>query len=285
MTTTATANPSTDFSVEPLAGSPVSDLGEGPHWDEARQELLYIDAFVGDVHRYEAATKRHHKINLGDLVTIVIPVEGKRDQYLVSLRNKVIFLGFLNQFDLLISHFQVIHLTWNLTDGTHSHKVLAEVASERRGKERFNDGKVDALGRLWIGTLLNAEDGSVVPGAGSLYKLDTANGSFTKMSSNFTLSNGMAWNANNTLMYFNDSEDRKTYVFDFDLPSGTISKSDISLCFYLFKTFLFPNQATSASSWTTRRSRRTSMAPASTPTAWPWTPRAACGLPSTAADG
>ncbi|XP_017488073.1 PREDICTED: regucalcin-like, partial [Rhagoletis zephyria] len=152
---------------------------------------------------------RHHKINLGDLVTIVIPVEGKRDQYLVSLRNKV------------------IHLTWNLTDGTHSHKVLAEVASERRGKERFNDGKVDALGRLWIGTLLNAEDGSVVPGAGSLYKLDTANGSFTKMSSNFTLSNGMAWNANNTLMYFNDSEDRKTYVFDFDLPNGTISNKRI----------------------------------------------------------
>lgn len=104
--------------------------------------------------------------------------------------------------------------------------MIAEVAPELNGKERFNDGKVDALGRLWIGTLLNAQDGSVVPGAGSLYRLDMngKKGNFTKMSSNFTLSNGMAWNDDNTLMYFNDSEDRKTYVFDFDLPSGSLSE-------------------------------------------------------------
>src|SRR5699024_1999680 len=101
---------------------------------------------------------------------------------------------------------QVIRLNWNRADGTHSHEVLAEVTPEKKGKERFNDGKVDAMGRLWIGTLLNAEDGSVVPGAGSLYKLDTKAGNFTKMSDNFTLSNGMAWSHNNTLMYFNDSE-------------------------------------------------------------------------------
>lgn len=121
---------------------------------------------------------------------------------------------------------QVIWLEWNATTGAHSHSVIAEVAPERSGKERFNDGKVDALGRLWIGTLLNGEDGSVVPGAGSLYRLDMngKSGTFTKMSHNFTLSNGMAWNANNTAMYFNDSEDRKTYVFDFDLHSGKISE-------------------------------------------------------------
>lgn len=63
--------------------------------------------------------------------------------------------------------------------------MVAEVASERKGKERFNDAKIDALGRLWIGTLLNADDGSVVPGAGSLYKLE--NDHFVKMSDNFTV--------------------------------------------------------------------------------------------------
>lgn len=131
-----------------------------------------------------------------------------------------------NQNNILIFFLQVIWLQWNATTGAHSHSVIAEVAPERAGKERFNDAKVDALGRLWIGTLLNAADGSVVPGAGSLYKLvmDGKKGTFTKMSDNFTLSNGMAWNANNSLMYFNDSEDRKTYVFDFDLPSGSISE-------------------------------------------------------------
>jgi len=66
--------------------------------------------------------------------------------------------------------------------------VIAEVASERKGKERFNDGKVDQLGRLWIGTVLEGE-GGVVPGGGSLYRLH--NGQFLKMESNFTLSNGI----------------------------------------------------------------------------------------------
>jgi sugar lactone lactonase YvrE len=31
----------------------------------------------------------------------------------------------------------------------------------------------------------------------------------------------MAWNLNNTKMYFNDSEGRKIYVFDYELKRGT----------------------------------------------------------------
>lgn len=100
--------------------------------------------------------------------------------------------------------------------------MIAEVAADRNGKERFNDGKIDAAGRLWIGTVLEGSTG-VVKGGGSLYKLDQNR--FISMSANFTLSNGMAWNRNNTLMYFNDSEERLTYVFDFDLVNGTLSKN------------------------------------------------------------
>jgi sugar lactone lactonase YvrE len=40
----------------------------------------------------------------------------------------------------------------------------------------------------------------------------------------FTISNGMAWNLNNTKINFNDSEGRKIYVFDYELKRGTISK-------------------------------------------------------------
>ncbi len=99
--------------------------------------------------------------------------------------------------------------------------MIAEVAPELKGKERFNDGKCDAMGRLWIGTVLEGPNG-FVPEAGSLYRLDSDH--FTKMSEKFTISNGMAWNLNNTKMYFNDSEGRKIYVFDYELKSGTISK-------------------------------------------------------------
>jgi len=104
--------------------------------------------------------------------------------------------------------------------------VIAEVAPERKGKERFNDGKCDAMGRLWIGTVLHRigieGPNGIVPEGGSLYRLDSDH--FIKMSDKFTISNGMAWNLNNTKMYFNDSEDRKIYVFDYEFKRGTISK-------------------------------------------------------------
>ncbi len=54
------------------------------------------------------------------------------------------------------------------------------------------------------------------------FRLDSDH--FTKMFDKFTISNGMAWNLNNTKINFNDSEGRKIYVFDYELKRGTISK-------------------------------------------------------------
>lgn len=40
--------------------STISALGEGPHWDIARQSLYYVDQLTekGTVHRYEPATDK-----------------------------------------------------------------------------------------------------------------------------------------------------------------------------------------------------------------------------------
>ncbi len=99
--------------------------------------------------------------------------------------------------------------------------MIASVAPELKGKERFNDEKCDAMRRLWIGTVLEGQN-SIFPKGGSLYRSDSDH--FTKMSEKFTISNGMAWNLNDTKIYFNDSEGRKIYVFDYELKRGTISK-------------------------------------------------------------
>lgn len=131
---------------------------------------------------------------------------------------------------ILLYDSQVIKLDWT----SKKYSVIAEVASDKQGKERFNDGKVDDNGRLWIGTLLNGPNGDVVPGGGSLYKL--VDKQLVKMSDNFTLSNGMAWNKNNTRFFFNDSEGRKIYAFDFDLLNGTVSM----LVFWLRFILSFP---------------------------------------------
>jgi sugar lactone lactonase YvrE len=47
---------------------------------------------------------------------------------------------------------------------TKQYEVIAEIAPELNGKERFNDGKCDAMGRLWIGTVLEGQNGIVPQG-------------------------------------------------------------------------------------------------------------------------
>ena len=189
------------FKVEPV-GDHVSSLGEGPHWDEKSQVLYHVDAFVGDVWKIDLKNNKSESINLGDLVTIVIPF-ADGDDLLVSLRNKV------------------VRLNWKTYKTTKKYVTIAEVGPERHGKERFNDGKIDAKGRLWIGTVLEGDDKKPVAKGGALYRLD--HDKFTKVSEGYTIANGMDWSTDNKKFYFNDSEDRKTWVFDFDLEKGTIS--------------------------------------------------------------
>lgn len=195
-----------NFTIEPILSTDICHLGEGPHWDGENQCLYYVDAFKGFIHRFDEKNGLDSKIKLDDIVTIVIPVANETDSLLVSLRNKV------------------VKLNWN----TEKYEVIAECAPENNGNERFNDGKIDAAGRLWIGTLLTDSKG-IVQFGGSLYKLE--NGQFVKMADNFTLSNGMAWNSNNTLMYFNDSKERKTWMFDFNLTTGTLNNRRLFLDF------------------------------------------------------
>ena len=60
------------------------------------------------------------------------------------------------------------------------------------------------------------------PGAGSLYSVEK-DGSIKQQSPNYTISNGLAWTADNSVMYFVDSTPRQVYAFDFDVTSGAIS--------------------------------------------------------------
>lgn len=69
------------------------------------------------------------------------------------------------------------------------------------------------------------DDGNSVAGKGALYRLDGRK--LTKIFSNTNISNGIAWTKDNRKMYFNDSEDRVIYQFDYDLESGEISNSKI----------------------------------------------------------
>lgn len=60
---------------------------------------------------------------------------------------------------------------------------------------------------------------------GSLYSIDK---SFRakKHYSPVTISNGLAWNSDESVMFYNDSETHQVWSFDFNLKDGIISKLD-----------------------------------------------------------
>ena len=74
---------------------------------------------------------------------------------------------------------------------------------------RFNDGKTDALGRFWSGTMDNAEKET----SGSLYRLD-ADLSCTKTDSGYHVTNGPAFDPSRRRMYHTDSAPRTIFAFD-----------------------------------------------------------------------
>ena len=94
---------------------------------------------------------------------------------------------------------------------------FAHPESARAGN-RYNDGKCDRRGRLWIASM----DMAAAPNRGNLFRVD-ADGSWKKMDSGFTVPNGLGFSPDGTRMYFTDTFRKTIYAYDFDLAAGAIA--------------------------------------------------------------
>lgn len=178
---------------------PTVGLGEGPHWNATKQELLYVDISGQAVHRYVPGTGEHTQVRIDqERVTLVVPVEGQDNKYVVGVGRTL----------------QLMEWDGKTTTPT-SLSGMFSVEPNNPGN-RFNDGKCDARGRLWAGTM-NDNDFSA-----NFYRVDT--NSIQTVQTNVGISNGIAWNRDSTLMYYIDTPTNKVDVFDFNLEQGTIRK-------------------------------------------------------------
>lgn len=84
---------------------------------------------------------------------------------------------------------------------------------------RMNDACADPAGRFWAGSM--AFD--YTPDAGSLYRVDR-DGTVTRVLDGVTISNGPAFDAAGTTMYFTDSARSRIDRFHVDPVSGALSK-------------------------------------------------------------
>jgi sugar lactone lactonase YvrE len=83
---------------------------------------------------------------------------------------------------------------------------------------RFNDGRADAQGRFWAGSMNEQRDANTA----ALYRLD-ANLKLTPVITDIMISNGLAFSPNGRTLYHADTPTRTVRAYDFDTASGTIS--------------------------------------------------------------
>ncbi|EWG07922.1 MAG: SMP-30/gluconolaconase/LRE domain-containing protein [Candidatus Aramenus sulfurataquae] len=171
------------------------ELFESPLWHKGL--LYWVDILKGVIYR---RGKVEEKLSLGNYVSSIQPHVSHE---LVATSGRGFYLVDFN-----------------------SGARLGYEVKEWDSRNRFNDGKCDALGRYWAGTM-NLEEKYPT---GGLYVLDL-NGSYREVISGTTISNGMAWSLDNKLFYFIDTPTRKVFSFEFDLEGGRLGKKKVAFDF------------------------------------------------------
>jgi sugar lactone lactonase YvrE len=167
--------------------------GEGPLWDARTCELLWVDIMAGLVHRFDPVTGADISVDVGQPVGAVVPrVAGG---YALAVRDG---------FAVAARHVDDMR--------------LVAAVDRDRPMLRMNDGACDSGGRFWAGTMHVDE----VPEAGNLYRL-APEGRVETMLGSVTISNGIGWSPDDTVMYYVDTPTLGIDAFDYDASSGAIS--------------------------------------------------------------
>ena len=124
-----------------------ADLGEGPIWDSRAGVLVWVDITAGLVHRFDPVTGRDEALEVAGLVGAAVPTTSGR-----------LAIAATDGFSLV-------------DPATGRVEPIAEVEAGDP-KTRMNDGKCDAAGRFWAGTM----DVEGRRPLGSLYRLDANRG-------------------------------------------------------------------------------------------------------------
>lgn len=172
-----------DHGFEVIA-SRIDSLGESPSWDQKNRKLYWVDI----------NSKRFHSMG--------------RD-------------GILNTVDTPDIITSLYPDSQGRLSGTFRESFVSIDPDQRFFKElarlhidsaqvRFNDGKLDAYGNYWAGTM----DIHEMAPLGKLYVMDR-DLHIREMLSNLTISNGLCWNYDEMIFYHIDTPRRSVFAYDF----------------------------------------------------------------------
>lgn len=171
-------------------------VGECPLWHPEEAALYWIDIQGQMVHRLQPATGEHACWPMPSEPGCIARCAA--GGLVVALRSGVVLL--------------------DTVSGALSPLVDAPYD---RSKLRFNDGRCDAAGRLWIGTIYEPRDQQL----GSLFCVER--GAIRDYAKAVTVSNGVAFSPDNRTLYHADTTAHRITAYDFNLASGSVGASRV----------------------------------------------------------
>jgi sugar lactone lactonase YvrE len=170
-----------------------ASLGECPVWSVADQALYWVDINAPALNRFDPATGANTVWPMP--ASIGCFALRMRGGFIAALRDGIWFLD---------------------REGKPERRVAD--APYDPAHHRFNDGRADAQGRFWAGSMNEQRDANTA----ALYRLD-ANLKLTPVVADITISNGLAFSPDGRTLYHADTPTRTVCAYDFDAATAAIS--------------------------------------------------------------
>lgn len=172
-----------------------AQLGEGLCWSPSHQALYWVDIFGQRLMRLHLPTGQRAQWDFDETISAVAE-RAAAPGLIVALRHRVAL------FDPATGSLQTLH----------------EVEADLPGN-RFNDGKCDAQGRFWVGSM----DRACTATTGSLYAVRPTTVE-RAWNAGFPVVNGPTWSADGRTIYVNDTARNFIHAARFDPVTGTLSE-------------------------------------------------------------
>ncbi|RYF25976.1 MAG: SMP-30/gluconolactonase/LRE family protein [Comamonadaceae bacterium] len=182
----ATTEPSTSpKGWTPVATAP-SELGESPFWHPEEQRLYWVDIAGRALLRLDPASGHVDRWAMPTEPGCMAPARraGRPDGLVVALRSGI----------------------FRAREWGGALEQIAELPFDP-ATQRANDGKCDALGRFWVGTVHEPKSGPRQQ-VGALYCVDARSGgpaTVRRVLGGVATANGLAWSPDGTTMYWSDT--------------------------------------------------------------------------------
>jgi sugar lactone lactonase YvrE len=170
-----------------------AQLGEGPFWSAHESAVWFVDIKGRRIHRCDENGAEQRSWDAPEEIGFVVPAVG--DRMIAGMKSGL----------------------YGFDPASGAFSLLTQVDSHRPGN-RLNDACVDSAGRLWFGSMDNAETAPT----GSLYRFDRDG--LRRCDEGYVITNGPAVCPKSHTLYHVDTLERVVYAFDLDERGGITNK-------------------------------------------------------------